>query len=72
MLGDVRTRQWLPLLATGVLFVAVVYAAYAAASSTWADLAGLVYLLASPAVYRVFVAAVDAGAASSDPEEVTA
>lgn len=51
MLGDLRTREWLPLFVTVGLFAAVVYGAYATATREWADLLGLAYLLASPAVY---------------------
>ena len=52
-------RAWLPVLATGLGFVVVVGGAALLASATLADLIGLVYLLASPAIYRGLVAVVD-------------
>lgn len=42
----------MPVIVTGGLFVVVVGGVALLASATLADLVGLIYLLASPAIYR--------------------
>ncbi len=69
MLGDLRTREWLPLIVAVALFVTIEYATYATMSRDWADLLGLAYLLASPAVYAaVKLLVVEAPATATDVE----
>lgn len=53
-------RGWMPVIVTGGLFVVVVGGVALLASATLADLVGLIYLLASPAVYRGLRAIADA------------
>lgn len=52
-------RGWLPVVVTVGLMFAVPIAVDATVSYRWANLAGLTYLVASPAVYRVTKRAVD-------------
>lgn len=54
MRGRLGYRLWLPFALTVALWIALVFATAALISDTWADLAGLLYLLASPLVYRLF------------------
>lgn len=51
----------LPIVSTVALFLAVVFGTDAIASRTWADLLGLVFLMASPFVYSRLKALVPAG-----------
>lgn len=51
MKATVTPKDWLPVAVTGALFFLVVFGTDAVASTTWADLAGIAYLLASPAVF---------------------
>lgn len=44
--------EWIPVVVTVALLFLVVFATDAVASSTWADLIGLFYLIASPFLYR--------------------
>lgn len=54
MRGRLGYRLWLPFALTATLWISLVFAVAALVSDTWADLAGLLYLLASPLVYRLF------------------
>lgn len=45
--------EWLPLVITIALFVAVEYVTYIEGSKLWADMAGVIYVLAAPGVYRL-------------------
>lgn len=53
-----RPSEWLPVVATVSLFLLIVFATDAVASRTWADLVGLLYLVASPFLYRSLRSAV--------------
>lgn len=50
--GSTGGRRWLPELVTGLVFVILVGGTALAVSPMFADLVGLMYLLASPFVYR--------------------
>lgn len=52
MRGTLGLRVWLPLVVTGTGLLVVSFGLDAVAATSIADLGGLLYLLASPALYR--------------------
>lgn len=51
MVGEYGYEVWLPIIVTGAVWMALIFATAALVSKTWADLIGLLYLMASPFIY---------------------
>lgn len=58
MRGRVDVRTWLPLVVTVAAWVLVVYVTARLVTDTWADLVGLLFLVASPFLYRLITSSV--------------
>lgn len=51
MVGRYGYEVWLPIIVTGAVWMGLIFAIAALVSRTWADLIGLLYLMASPFIY---------------------
>lgn len=65
--GDIGYEMWLPIVVTVSVWILMVFAVAAAVSKTWADLSGLLYLMASPFVYRGLKSVVGVDAEGPEP-----
>lgn len=51
MVREYGYEVWLPIVVTGAVWMGLIFAIAALVSRTWADLIGLLYLMASPFIY---------------------